>query len=325
MRLQKAYYICRQALGMSSAPIFNNVSYLQNPADIAVFLHTVEELAPITDLCMTIYRLLPSLNAEKEEIRYSIKPYVADSGTVQTLFQEIRRRLTIIRDFCEFLGVPDQYAAENDGNAQYGFDIKLPPNLSFRDLSKCVSDMDKIFSTYPVLREYDGGISYQSTDIGSTWLTFAVVASATVAIPMLKCIAELVNSAIKMRANTFAMLEQQANAEKAAASADMLKKSSELYAQLIELGVQLEVDKIAQNHNITDHEDRERIKYCLGLASDWINKGMEVHAGLGSPSEVKTLFPPDETQSLPEHALKLLAGHSSENETPEETTEETSE
>ena len=43
------------------------------------------------------------------------------------------------------------------------------------------------------------------------------------------------------------------------------------------------------------------------MLSDWMSKGMEIYAAIGTPDEVKAVFPPVEFQKLASSTTKMLS------------------
>lgn len=185
-----------------------------------------------------------------------------------------------------------------------GFDVKLPPNLSLSDLSKCAKDLDSIFSGCPLLTKLDGTITLAAVDVGSIWLSFLVGGVATVGI--LTMIAALVDKAIIIRSHYLSTEEQAEKIRSLKLGNDALETAEKLNRDVSKALLDRVASELADEHDIKEPEDVERLKHNIQVFADWMGKGLEVYAAVKAAPETKAVFSPIEVQSLPETALKLL-------------------
>lgn len=302
MRLQEIHYISQNALDS-----WEDLQLVKNPngrgyviGNESTVLHKMNELGTVplfSDLCSKIIRSFQSDIYHKE-----------DCKELESLYGKLKSMLAIICELCEFLNLPTHQGdcnISNDRNPVYrSFDIKLPPNLSLAELSKCMGELDKAFIHCPLFLDNDATISFNAVDVGSFWLSFTVTGFATIAI--MKGIAELVDSAIRIRANILALNEQKLRARQAGMTADAIEAATHAYGNIVKFTIQTEAKQLASAHNISDNESKERIRYCLDILSEWMSKGLEIYAGIGEPTEMVELFPSKEKQELPDAAKELL-------------------
>lgn len=192
---------------------------------------------------------------------------------------------------------------------EYGFDIKLPPNISLQHLTVLVKNLDLVFSQCPLFSKDDGQITYSGVDVGSSWLTFAVVGAGATYI--LSKLAEFVDKCIIIRSHWLTCKQQEETARKLGLSNDILnsmKKSSQAILEKVEENI---LNELASSNDITNPEDKERLKYSMNLFTEQMSKGMEIYASVESPKEIKATFPPIETQALPDTILKMLTENAS--------------
>ena len=176
--------------------------------------------------------------------------------------------------------------------------------MSLAELSKCTRDLDLIFSICPLFSNQSGTISFSAVDVGSVWLTFIVGGVAAVGI--LKLVAELVDKAIIIRSHQLSAKEQEERIRTLKLGNDVLEQSAAVYKNIGKELLNQTARDLAEEHDINNPEDFERLKTTIQLLSDWMTKGLEVHASIQAPPEVKAVFPPIEKQALPEAFTALL-------------------
>ncbi len=195
-----------------------------------------------------------------------------------------------------------KYEAET--SKENGIDIKLPPNISLTEISKCTKDLNTIFTTCPLITANDGSVSFSAVDVGSVWFSFIVGGASVVVI--LHSIAALVDKALIIRSHHLTTKEQMEKIKTLEMGNDMLESAKELNDSICKKLLNKVSSELAAENNINDPEDIARLKNSLQLLSEWMTKGMEVYASIQAPSEIKAVFPSVEKQALPDGAIKLI-------------------
>lgn len=299
MRLQEVYSICRHAQAIWIEPSFSevrgyaNVMYytLDNPNDIRAMLSFVEQVDTFKETITTIRGRSRAFALDEGDIIVDGRNKTALIADFQLLFEQIKTITNLFNSL--------EYRQDSDG-----FDIKLPPNMSLAELSKCTRDLDQIFSICPLFSNQSGTISFSAVDVGSVWLTFIVGGVAAVGI--LKLVAELVDKAIIIRSHQLSAKEQEERIRTLKLGNDVLEQSAAFYKNIGKELLNQTARDLAEEHDINNPEDFERLKNTIQLLSDWMTKGLEVHASIQAPPEVKAVFPPIEKQALPEAFTALL-------------------
>ena len=306
MRLQEIYYICRNVkeawidLSFDEAKAAGNVTYyrLKNADEVREILAALSDIESLKETIAAVRnRSLGFLqHTGSITVEYNVKPALVGD------YQRLYTKVSTITDLFESL----DYRQDSEG-----FDIKLPPDISLSDLSKCTKDLDTIFSQCPLFTNQDSDIRFTSVDVGSVWLTFLVVGGA--AVVTLRLIAELVDRALVIRSHYLTTQEQEEKIRTLQLGNDALENAMAINKQITK-GLLAKVStELAEEHNISDPEDLGRLRNSIQLMTDWMDKGMEVYASIQAPEETKAVFPPVEKQSLPESIVALLtAGADSE-------------
>ena len=217
------------------------------------------------------------------------------TNVIQSYLEGIKFSLSSLKALCKEIGVSER---------EHGFDIKLPPDVTLRDLSVLIKNLDSVFSQCPLFRKDDGQITYSGVDVGSTWLTFTVIGAG--AIYILNKLAEFVDKCIIIRSHWLTCKQQEESLRRLKLSNDILNELENKNQAILEKAKEQVVSELAASNDIVDPEDNERLKYAMNVFIEQMNKGMEIYACVGAPQEIKAIFPAVETQALPDTALKML-------------------
>lgn len=299
MRLQEIYYICRTVqeswndLSFDEAKAAGNATYykLKNADAVRGILDDLDAIESFQETIASIRNRSYGFAQSSGEITIDPRVKSALLGDYQKLYIKV----STITELFESL----DYRQDSEG-----FDIKLPPDISLSDLSKCTKDLDTIFSTCPLFANQENKIKFTAVDVGSMWFTFLVV--GTTAVATLRLIAELVDKALVIRSHYLTSREQEERVRSLQLGNDALENAMAINKQITK-GLLAKVStELAEEHNISDPEDLGRLRNSIQLMADWMDKGMEVYASIQAPEETKAVFPPIEKQTLPEGIIGLL-------------------
>lgn len=223
-----------------------------------------------------------------------------NSSQIESVNKDIRQMLSILQD------LKDTYGEVNCENDTVGFDVKLPPNISFGDFAKCVKDLDTAFSQCPTLKSDMENIQFSGVDVGSTWLAFTIIGVTATVSYILKNLADIIDKIVVIRSHIITCKQQQEAAKKAGIANDYLTTLIDFNKTFQEKLEENAVNELCESSNVTDPEERQRFRHSFNLLSEWMEKGMQIYASIDSSEDIKTLFPTVEAQSLPEKVIKLL-------------------
>jgi len=299
MRLQEVYSICEEVNGL-----WQKLSWEEKKGPGNTTYHSLRNIEQVK----TILRELDAVGAFTESIAAIRATSVAfDNVAVNANFDGgTKSKLTVEYDRLglKVLTVVELFQSLNYTKSDEGFDIKLPANMSLSDLSRCTKDLDQIFSTCPLLSKQEGSVEFSAVDVGSVWLTFLVAGAAGITI--LKMLAELVDKAIIVRSHYLTAKEQEAKIRRLNMETDVLEETKKIHQKVGKALLENTCAELAKEHDISEPEDIERLEYSVKLLADWMERGLEIHAAVQAPDEIKAVFPPLEKQTLPEGVLALL-------------------
>ena len=307
MRLQEVYAICQDVqsswcdLAFEEKKGPGNITYykLSNADRVRRLLHDLEQIT--------------SLSANIEEVR---KTSVGFTQPTIEINVDLRAKNNLTAEYHQLLNkvitITQLFESLNYSQNVNGIDIKMPPQLSLSDFSKCTKDLNTIFSNCPLFSQTDNTITLSAVDVGSIWLSF-VIGGAAIA-TVLNMVAALVDKAVSIRSHYLTTKEQVEKVRSLKLGNDMIERMEKDFETVGKKLIEAHSEELCKQSDIQNPEDFERMKNSLNLLTDWMSKGMEVYASIKSPDEIKSVFPPIETQLLSIDKIALLGEHNSNSE-----------
>lgn len=309
MRLYNVYYTCKAALnGLKSiieVPLQNNAKQLKGWYIAKPALESILAIDFIKDDANKLYNALSPFDREKTNPDIGPNTYIVFSP----LYKKIIAKLE---------SVVDLYESLKDGTSKPGIDIKIPPCESLKDYIKILNDIDFILTQCPYLSNENEEIKYKGTDVGSDWITFAIIVSSTASasLVILNNLASLVNKAIALKSNK-KLLDMEEETYKAMqmkneVTQDVIDAFEKMKAITYKKYVDELVDELGE---VDNPEEEAKVSKSLEKLANLIDKGVEIHTSIETPKEIKDLFPFTESQqSLPDNLVKYLVDKESEKE-----------
>lgn len=220
---------------------------------------------------------------------------------MEIVSKEIEHLQSLLQD------LKDTYGEVNYEVNPVGFDIKLPPNISFSDFAKCMKDLDTTFKQCPGLKNDFESIQFSGVDVGSTWIAFTIIGVTAAVSYILKNLTAIIDRIIVLRSHKITLKQQEEVARLAGMANDNLHAIIDSNKAILKQLEENALKELCESANVTDPEEKQRYHLSFDLLSKWMDKGMEIHAAIGSSEENKALFPTLEAQALPESVTKLLA------------------
>ncbi len=310
MRLYNVYYTCKAALnGLNE---LNEETYTNGAKKLngwPVCKQAIESLFAIdfiTDDAQRLYNVLSPIDREK------LIPDIGSNtfGEFKALYNKLIAKLE---------GVVDLYESMKDGISQPGIDIKIPPCNSLNEYIKILDDIDFIFSQCPYLKNENEEVKYKGTDVGSDWITFAIIVSsvATTGFVILKNLSALINSAISLMSNKKVFDMQEEIYKSMQLKNEVLQETIDTFNEMKRITYKKYVDELQDElGKLKDGEEEGKVSKSLEKLATLIDKGIEIHTSIETPKEIKVLFPFAETQqTLTDNLLKYLEDKESQKDT----------
>ncbi len=310
MRLYNVYYTCKVALkGLNELKEETLSNGGKRLIDWSISKQAIESLFTIdfiTDDAKNLYNVLSPIDREKP------KPDIGSNtfGEFKILYNKIITKLE---------SVVDLYESMKDGTSQPGIDIKIPPCNSLKEYIKILDDIDFIFSQCPYLKNENEEVKYKGTDVGSDWITFAIVASSvsTTGFVILKNLSALINNAISLMSNKKFLDMQDEVLKTMQIKNEATQETIDTFKKLKEITYKKYVDELQDElGKLKDGEEEGKVSKSLEKLATLIDKGVEIHTSIETPKEIKVLFPFAEIQqTLPDNLLKYLEDKESQKDT----------
>ncbi len=309
MRLYNVYYICKAALnGLNQI----KDESLQTGAKRLIgwnigkqALESLFNIDFIKDDAQKLYNILSPIDREKQN---------PDIGS--TTFNEFVPLYKNLRAKLE--SVVDLYESMRDGVSQPGIDIKVPSCNSLKEYIKVLNDIDFVFTQCPYLKDENEEIKYKGTDVGSDWITFAIIMSSTVSTGfiILKNLSFLMDKAISLMSNKKVLDMQEETYKMMLQKNEITQSTIDAFNKMKEITYKTYVDELQDKlGNLKDGDEEGRVSKSLEKLATLIDKGVEIHTSIETPKEIKVLFPfVEPQQSLPDGLLKYIEDKTSQND-----------
>lgn len=219
-----------------------------------------------------------------------------------TLHDKIVAMMTNIIEFCEEAGF---------GEADYGFDIKMPPTKDFSEFAGYIKELEQVFGQCPYLKVEGEKIELHKTDSGSIWLEFFVIATGSFV--LLERLAKIVDKCVKIKSHLITCRQQVAMLKTTELKNDALENILGTHKQMTKLLVDRFAEDLEKEIGEVPSEDKQRVNLTLERLSNMMDKGLEIVASINAPTEIKALFPTSDEMALSSDEIKMLADADSSN------------
>lgn len=214
------------------------------------------------------------------------------------------KRDVLVRAMQDVINLYESMGLEpGEKSDQIGFNVLIPECHDFNEYASYVKDLATIFDQCPYLKDDNEKIEFEGTDVGSLWLTFAVIIGAGLAIDtgsrILNNLASFIDKCIIISSHKATLEQQKAQNE--------VEEKNEHDRQVIEnylvKGYKRLCDEtfaeLNEEAGITDNnEEKSRAKMTAEKMNSLIEKGVRIYAAIDAPKEVQALFEPLEMKLI---------------------------
>ncbi|NBH27672.1 hypothetical protein D3Z60_18285 [Lachnospiraceae bacterium] len=286
MRLYNTYYICKQCRDIIKGLSFTSKGQtykINNWFSYREALFTVRQIDIFSESVDIFYETVPVFVREKEE---------------PEIDADIRSRLlnlmsTMVKEMDVII---ELYESINDSENEKGIDVKIPPCDSLEQYISYLKEINFIFSQCPFLQHKDGTIKFKTVDVGSQWLSFAIMATTGTAVVtyILKNLAILVDKTIQIKSHIKNIEQQEEVLRAKKLQNDVLESTLEGFRILKKHYYEEAVDSIeAENKDtpLKDGEERGKVEKCMEKLGELLDKGVEIYASIDTGKDIQVLFP----------------------------------
>lgn len=306
MRLRNIYIICRDNI-----TAIDKISFTQLTGNNSGYY----QVSGWGEASKVIFNELLSIDFLKEKAEALIKCVpeilrVSDSFKVSSSeWNKISNaRKTLRESMADVIALYESMKLEVE--EPLGVDIKLPNCKDFAELKKCIDDLDYILYKNPLFRDETENLEFKTMDVGSLWLTFAVIgASVITASVIMNNLAAFIDKCVIIHSHKLTTQQQKILVETMQMEKDAKETFLKNLEQLYKEQVAKVVSELERETNITlqDGEERGRVEQAFEKMNVLLEKGLQIYSTIESPQEVKALFEPLEMKYLSvSNGIKLI-------------------
>lgn len=298
MKLRDVYILCKQNVQDIEYACLDSVIKGDNED------HTIYVVKGLNLTILAVDRLkkVKCLETQISEFLQAIPYCGVESTKFNKLqfgrFESERKKLLssikCVMILCEMMGLEEKKII--------GLDIKLPVTSDFSDFRKYIDDLEFIFTKCPFFKHESESLIFKNVDIGSTWLTLAVIGTGAVTTGsiLLNNIAAFIDKCLIIRSHHQTIQKQKFDLEKDESFANdketIIKYLNRTYKKTVDIAIK-ELEEIT-NYRIVDGDERGRIEQAFERLEKLIDKGLQIYSTIDSPKETKALFEPLEMKYL---------------------------
>lgn len=301
MRLHSMYFICKnnvefiRSISMEEKSTTNGRSYTMiDWISVITVLNKLANIPGLKEQTTKLYESIPVFVRNKDTFVLDYTSFMNFSNAKNELLSSMN---TIIRLY-ETMNI--------DENIIDGFDVKMPQFSSINEFSDCIKDLAFIIDQCPYLRTKDGEIKYKAVDIGSFWITFFVIGSASAT--LLYNLSKIVDTAVTIKSHIMTVKMQNEMLRSMELKNDVAIDVIETFRELNKTFTDKAIHDLEEElGELKDGEERAKAEKSIEKLAEWMNKGLQIYSTIDAPKEVRDLFPQQEEQQLlNDDVIKLL-------------------
>lgn len=300
MRLYDIYYICKTEFEninkLQASSSANGTRKISSWPSYKIALLNLSEIDFIKEDVQKVYMVLNPIDREQSIPEIGLNTY-----------QELLSKHNILRT--KIIAVIDLYESMKDATSKPGIDIKIPNCDYLKEYMDILDDINFIFTQCPYLLNENEELKFNGTDVGSQWITFAIVSgAATTGFIILNNLASLVNKTIALMSNKKVFDMQEETYKSMQLKNEITQETINAFKKMKEITYKKYVDELQDElGTLKDGEEEGKVSKSLEKLANLIEKGVEIHTSIETPKEIKVLFPFAEPKpSLPESLLKYI-------------------
>lgn len=299
MRLYNVFYVCKlyypAIKGVVSQPIKDQqVNIIENWPECKAALEAVKKIECFERLARTAFDSIGVFERDSE------KPSVSRSTADRFIksINSLRVSMEVLMSLCDSLEM---------GESDSGIDIKIPTCESLKEYMGYLKDIDFILTQCPFLLHDKEQIKFKNVDVGSQWLVFAVLGSAS-GYYILNNLAKIIQKVIELRANLNTCKMQEEMLNELQRKGEVMDETIDVFKKMKQMVLNKAIDDLEIDIKpLQDGEERDKVKRTIEMMHGLIERGVEIYSSIETPKEVKVLFPFEkDTVILPDNIIKLI-------------------
>ncbi len=299
MRLHNIFYVCKSCLPSIEEACITNVKNNEEFVRVRGWKE-----------CKRALDVLKRIDCFKEEIEdlYNLIDWQVGREYINLPSDQkddfVRKILTIKSSVKAMVKLCDMMEI---GGAESGIDVKIPKCESLKEYMGYLKEIDFIFTQCPYLLHEKEEIKFNTVDVGSQWLVFAV-AGATGAFYILNNLAKLIHEAVKYKSNILICKQQEEALKEMQQKNEVMQETIDAFKKLNQVTTNKYMGELeSELGELPNSEEQDKVKRTIEKLVFLMDKGVEIYSSIETPKEIKVLFPFEkDTAILPDNVLKLI-------------------
>lgn len=296
------YYVCRYYIDFIRQIKFDvrnvggkEVRFLDKWQEKSKILNKLANVKPIRKKAKELYECIPTVYRDSD--KFDVQDSIIKS------FEKSKSELLACMETIINLYKATTYRNELDEKC--GIDIMLP---NFRDLgefSDCLKDLNFVITQCPYFLRKDEEIKFKTIDIGSIWITLAVIGASSA---ILFNFGKIVDQAAKIKSHMSTVKMQEEMLRSMKTKNEVSEEVFDVFKKTKDVLLQQSLETIKNElGDLKDGEEIDKVKRSLEKLGYWMDKGMQIYSSIDAPKEVRDAFPEQQELSfLSDNLQKLL-------------------
>lgn len=307
MKLYNVYRICKQNIDFFDIVSITEKEEMNASHTRQITIYTLNNWLELKQIFDTLSKV-PVLKNYVNECVQSIPDFVRNEESpriVSNIYNNFMSKESVL--YNRMQAIIELYESMDIENEENGIDIKLPLCKDFKNYISYLKDIDFIFSQCPFLQCDDEILKFTSVDVGSNWLKFTIVATASTCI-ILKSVASLVDKAMILQSHYITIQQQEETLKSMKDKNELLKDEIEIFKIIKKAYMDEAISSLEKDYGkLKDPEEQDKARRSLEKLMNLLEKGTEFYATLDSPKEIQALFPQiEDNLSLPDNIVNYI-------------------
>ncbi len=298
MNLRNIYKLCKKNVdALKSVTATHTTSTGRNGYTVSSWIICREAVCDL--------RQIDALEEQCDNVLSSVPAFVMNKNTFGLATEEWNKinsaKSILISSVENIIRLYESMGCEDDETIDV--DFLLPECEDFSKFVHYVKELDFILTKCPFLQSKEEKIQFKNVDVGSTWLSFAIIGGGVlVGSILLNNLAAFVDKCIVVRSHYLTCQKQKADLESEEENKEKKKIILEYIENTYKKVIDCAIDDLEKTTNYTvkneDGDEPQRIKQCIEKMGELIENGLRIYSAIDAPEEARALFEPLEMKYL---------------------------
>lgn len=295
------YYVCKNYIDLISQIKFDvrtfggkEVRFLDKWQEKSKILNELANVKPIREKVKKLYECIPAVYRDSD--KFDVQDSIIKSFN--------KSKLELLACMETIINLYEATINRNEQDEKYGIDIMLPKFQDLGEFSDCLKDLNFVVTQCPYFLKKDEEIKFKTIDIGSIWITLAVIGASSA---ILFNFGKIVDQAAKIKSHMSTVKMQEEILRSMETKNEISEEVFDVFKKTKDVLLQQSLDTIKNElGDLKDGEESEKVKRSLEKLGYWMDKGMQIYSSIDAPKEVRDIFPEQQELSFLSDGLQKL-------------------